>query len=543
MIATLHIKNIGIIEDLSVDLNNGFNVLTGETGAGKTLIIDSLSIACGGRFSKEIIRRGENFCLVELNIYLPQNEQSIDGNIIVSREVYLNGRNSCKINGRLVTVNELKEFMKKIIDIHGQNDNQTIMSKQEHVKYLDNYIGKKILNEKTEYIKLYTRYNEIKKELKESYGDDKEKQRKLDLLKYQFNEIDNANLKQDEEDLLEIERKKILNSEKIYTCLKEVDCNLSENVIDGINTSIRALEKIEDIDNEYKEKLTALKNIYYDVQELARDISGLNDDVSFDDGKRNEIEKRLDYIYDLKRKYGNSITEILQYKKEVEDEIFNIENLEDHNNKLKEELNIISKQMLQKSKILNEIRIEHSKILNEKINKELKDLEMKNAKFNVSIKYDENLEFNENGLNDIEFMIATNVGDEEKSLIKIASGGEISRIMLAIKTVLADTDEVPVLIFDEIDTGISGKAAKSVGEKIKIISNKHQVLCITHQANIAAKGDYNYFISKKVENEKTFTNIKLLNEAEVLEEIARISSGDITKNALEHAKEMRYNTN
>ena len=543
MISTLHIKNIGIIEDLSVDLNNGFNVLTGETGAGKTLIIDSLNIACGGRFSKEIIRRGENYCLVELNIYLPQNEQSIEGNIIVSREVYLNGRNSCKINGRLVTVNELKEFMKQIIDIHGQNDNQTIMSKQEHIKYLDNYIGKKILNEKAEYKKLYTRYNEIKKELKKNYGDEKEKQRKLDLLKYQYDEINNANLKQDEEETLEIERKKIMNSEKIYSCLKEVDCNLSENVIDGINISVRALEKIEDIDAEYKEKLTALKNIYYDVQELARDISALNNDVSFDDCKRNEIEERLDYIYDLKRKYGNTITEILEYKKEVEEEILNIENLEEHNNKLKQELEQITKQMLKKSQKLNEIRVQNSQILNEKINKELKDLEMKNAKFNVNINYDENSEFNENGLDDIEFMITTNVGDEEKSLIKIASGGEISRIMLAIKTVLADTDEVPVLVFDEIDTGISGKAAKSVGEKIKIISKKHQVLCITHQANIAAKGDYNYFISKKVENKKTFTTIKLLNEKEVIEEIARISSGDITKNALEHAKEMRYNTN
>ena len=541
MIATLHIKNIGIIEDLSVDLNNGFNVLTGETGAGKTLIIDSLNLACGGRFSKEIVRKGETFCLVELNIYLPENEKSVDGNIIVTREIYLNGRNSCKINGRLVTVNELKEFMKDIIDIHGQNDNQTIMSKQEHVKYLDNFIGQTILEEKRKYLELYERYNEIKKELKENYGDEKERERKLDLLKYQLNEISNANLKPEEEDLLENERKRILNSEKIFSCLSEVDNNLSEIVIDGINSSIRALEKIEDIDDEYKEKLTILKNIYYDVQELARDVSSLNNDTSFDESRRDEIEERLDYIYDLKRKYGNSITEILDYEKEIEDEIFKIENLEEHNNQLKKELEKIKIQMLEKSKILNKARTENAKILNEKINKELKDLEMKNARFNVSIKYDENNEFNENGLNDIEFMIATNVGDEEKSLIKIASGGEISRIMLAIKTVLADTDEVPVLIFDEIDTGISGKAAKSVGEKIKIISQKHQVLCITHQANIAAKGDSNYFISKKVEDGRTFTTIKLLNEDEIIQEIARISSGDITKSAIEHAKEMRYN--
>lgn len=539
MINILHIKNIGIIDELTINLNGGFNVLTGETGAGKTLIIDSLNLACGGRFSKEIVRRGENFCLVELNIYLPQNENSIDGNIIISREIFLNGRNTCKINGRLVTVNELKEFMSKIIDIHGQNDNQTIMSKQEHINYLDNFIGKDLLNEKYEYQKLYNRYNEIKKELKENYGDEKEKQRKLDLLKYQLNEIEQANLKENEEDELNNERKKIMNSEKIYTCLTEVDSNLSESVIDGINLSIRALEKIEDIDDEYKNKLTDLKNIYYDVQELTRDISDLNSDVSFDESKRNEIEERLDCIYDLKRKYGNSISEIIEYKEQIKKDIYTIENLEEHNNKLKKELEDLTTKMSEKCSVLNKMRSKYSKVLNEKINKELKDLEMKNASFHVDIKYDESGNFNQNGLDDIEFLIATNVGDEAKPLIKIASGGEISRIMLAIKTVLADTDEVPILIFDEIDTGISGKAAKSVGEKIKIISQKHQVLCITHQANIAAKGDSNYFISKKVENEKTYTNIKLLNEAEVIEEIARISSGDITKNALEHAREMR----
>lgn len=539
MISTLHIKNIGIIEDLSIDLNNGFNVLTGETGAGKTLIIDSLSLACGSRFSKEIIRKGESYCLVELNIYLPQNENSIDGNIIVSREIHTNGRSSCKINGRLVTVNELKDFMKKIIDIHGQNDNQTIMSKSEHIKYLDNFIGKNILNEKEEYFNLYIKYNEIKKELKENYGDEKEKQRRLDLLKYQFNEIENANLKVDEENNLEIERKKMMNSEKIFSSLNEVDANLSDAVIDGINASIKALEKIEDIDDEYRAKLSALKNIYYDVQELARDISGMNENMSFDEEQRNEIEKRLDYIYDLKRKYGNSVQEILDYKKQVEDEIYKIENMEAHNEKLKSELEKIKIEMLKKSQILHKVRCENAKLLNEKINKELQDLEMKSASFNVSIKYEENNEYTENGLDDIEFLISTNIGDEEKSLIKIASGGEISRIMLAIKTVLADTDEVPVLIFDEIDTGISGKAAKCVGEKIKIISKKHQVICITHQANIAVQGDANYYISKKVLDQRTFTTIKLLDENEVIEEIARISSGDITKSALEHAKEMR----
>lgn len=539
MINTLHIKNIGIIDDISIDLNEGFNVLTGETGAGKTLIIDSLNLACGSRFSKEIIRNGEEYCLVELSIYLPKHESTTDGNIVVSREIHLNGRSSCKINGRLVTVNELKEFMSKIIDIHGQNDNQTIMSKAEHIHYLDNFIGKKIYKEKQEYLKLYERYNEINNELKENYGDDKEKQRKLDLLRYQLNEIDQANLKVDEEETLNAERKKMMNFEKIFSCLNEVDNNLSENVIDGINSSVRALEKIEDIDEVYKEKLNTLKNIYYDVQELSRDISSMNNDISFDEERRNEVERRLDYIYDLKRKYGNSVEEILTYKEEMEKEVSKIENLEEHNNKLKNELNGIKGQMLEKSRAMHKIRCENAKILDARINEELKDLEMKNAKFNVSISYNENDDYTENGLDDVEFLIATNVGDEAKSLIKIASGGEISRIMLAIKTVLADSDSVPVLIFDEIDTGISGKAAKSVGEKIKIISKNHQVMCITHQANIAAQGDSNYYISKKTMEGKTYTQVKLLNENEVIEEIARISSGDITKNALEHAKEMR----
>lgn len=539
MISTLHIKNIGIIEDLIVNLNNGFNVLTGETGAGKTLIIDSLNLACGSRFSKEVIRRGESFCFVELSMFLPNNKNSIDGNIIVSREIFSNGRNICKINGRLVTVNELKSFMEKNIDIHGQNDNQTIMEKQEHINYLDNFIGDEIKSIKSEYQLLYSRYNEINKELKANYGDEKEKQRKLDLLKYQFNEIEQANLKPNEEIELEAERKKMMNSEKIFLCLSEVDVCLNQNAVDSINEAIKALEKIEDFDNEYSNKLLSLKSIYYDIQELSRDISSLNDDVYFDDNCRNEIEERLDFIHNLKRKYGNSIEEILEYKNKVEAEILFIDNLEEHNQKLKLELESIIKKMIVIAKKLNEIRTNSSLELNNRINKELKELEMKNASFYVSIISNED-KFNINGFDDVEFLITTNVGDEPKSLIKIASGGEISRIMLAIKTVLADIDEVPILIFDEIDTGISGKAAKMVGEKIKIISKNHQVLCITHQANIAAKGDSNYFISKKVENDRTYTNIKKLSEEEIIKEIARISSGDVTQSAIEYAKEMRY---
>ena len=539
MIGSMHIKNIGIIEDLTVDFNNGFNVLTGETGAGKTLIIDSLQIIAGGRFSKEMMRRGETNSFVELNLFLPENELCEDSNVVVTREIYDNGRNTCKINGRLVSVNELKEFMSNVIDIHGQNDNQVLMKKQEHIKYLDNFIGSEILKYKEEYLNLYEEYNSIKKELKKNYGDEKEKQRKLDLLKYQLDEIENANLKPGEEENLNELHTTMKNSEKICVNLINIEENLSGNAIEGINEAIRSFEKIEDLNEKYSEKLVELKNIYYEIQELSRDVSDMNSDLIFDEEKRNEVEERLDLIFSLKRKYGNTIEEILEYKKNIEQEIFSIENCEEHNNILKEKLKKIEELMLQLCRKMNTLREKYAKVLNEKINKELADLEMPSAKFVTNIKYIEDGNYTENGLNDIEFLITTNVGDEPKSLIKIASGGEISRIMLAIKTVLADSDKVPVLIFDEIDTGISGKAAKSVGEKIKIISKKHQVLCVTHQPSIAAKGDYNYYINKKVKNEKTVTNIKLLNEDEVVREIARIASGDITDISINHAKELR----
>ena len=539
MISSLHIKNIGIIDDLSINLNEGLNILTGETGAGKTLIIDSLGIISGERFSKEMIRTGENFSYVEACIYLPENENAIDGNIIVSREIYSNGRNMCKINGRMVTVNELKEFMQNIIDIHGQHDNQYLLNTESHIEYLDSFSNNKIEIYKNKYEELFQKYLNIKKQLKDNLGDDKEKQRKLDLLNYQFEEIKKANLKVGEDDELELKREIILNSEKINENLNIADMEISENAIDAINTAIRALEKIEDFKEEYKNQLNTLKSTYYDVQELARDISDLREDTYFDENERNEVETRLDIIFSLKRKYGNTIEEILQYKEKIEKEINRIQNLEEYNNKLKKELLEIDNEMYKISLSMNEIRKEKGIELEEKINKELKDLEMKNAKIKIDIVFNNERKYNKNGLNDVQVLISTNIGEEYKSLNKIASGGEMSRIMLAIKNVLSNVDIVPVLIFDEIDTGISGIAAKSVGEKLKSISKEHQVLCVTHLGSIAAKGDYNYYIYKNVENEKTKTNIELLNEEKTIREIARIVSGEITDISLKNAVELR----
>lgn len=537
MITNLHIKNIGIIEDLSISLEEGFNILTGETGSGKTLIIQAINIIKGGRFSKEMIRKGEEFSFVEANIFCPQSEIAMDGNIIISREIHQNGKNLCKINGRMVTVNELKTCMSQIIDIHGQHDNQELLDNTKYIDYLDNFIGEELYIIKNRYIDLYKEYNLVKEQLKQNYGDDKERERKLDLLQYQLTEIDNANLKVGEEEKLEEEHNIMKNAEKLKENIAIVDDNFNMQVIDGIANSVRALEKVENCGEAYQEKLTQLKDMYYEAQEFARDIYALKEEMFFDEYERDMVEKRLDEIFSLKRKYGNSIEEILKYKEELEEQINNIQNLEEINRKLLIKKGELEEKMKNECNKMNQLRQKYSDKLSAKINKELQDLEMYQAKFEVKIAETE--KFTEKGLDQIDFMICTNKGEESKELNKIASGGEMSRIMLAIKTVLADVDKTLIMIFDEIDTGISGKAAKVVGDKMKHLSEKHQVICITHLASIAAKGEHNYYISKITKEQKTITQIQKLTEEETIKEIARIANGEVTNIAIENARELR----
>lgn len=538
MIGTLSIKNVGIIDDITINLNEGLNILTGETGAGKTLITNSLQIISGGRFSKEMIRKGQEFSYVEASIYLPDNKD-FDENIVVSREVYLNGRNTCKINGRLVSVNELKSFMKDIIDIHGQHENQTLLDESSHIKFLDSFAENEIKDLKEKYSEMYKKYNDLKYEISKNFGDDKEKERELDLLKYQNDEIEGASLKVNEEKELEEIRCKILNSEKISNNLSDVVLNISGNAIDSISMSVKALERISHLDKKYETSLNSLKSIYYDIQELSRDIEGFKENVYFEEEERNKIETRLDLIYMLKRKYGNSIEEILKYNEDIKIRIKKIENSDEYVNRLKKELQELVKDMEEIALKMDFIRCKYAKILENKINSELMDLEMQNARFSTCITYDECKSFGINGLDKVEFMICTNIGEDKKKLSKIASGGEMSRIMLAIKNVLADVDKVSTMVFDEIDTGISGIAANSVGEKLKAISKKHQVLCVTHLANIAAKGDYNYYISKEVKENRTKTSVKKLDEEGTIKEIARIASGSINDITIKHAKNLR----
>ena len=535
MISTLHIKNIGIIDDITVEYNEGFNALTGETGAGKTLIIDALNIISGGRFSKEMMRQGEEHSFVEASIYIPNSNESIDGNIIVSREIYSNGRNMCKINGRLATVNELKAFMENIIDIHGQNDTQKIMNPAEHIKYLDNFIGSNISKFQEEYLDLYNKYLAIKAELNKIYGNDIEKQRMIDLLSYQLNEIQNADLKENEDIEIEQQRNIALNSEKIIESLSNSNLNL-ETTIDSLNIAIKSIEKIESIEG-YSKIAETLRNALYDIEETNRDIVEYRDSIDFDEATRNSIETRYDEINTLKRKYGSIIPEILSYADKLKNDLEEIENLEERVQNLKQELTTTENRMMTLANKMHDIRNENAQKLSKMINNELTDLEMKQAKFDVKI--NQISEFNQYGLSKVEFLICTNIGSDFKPLTKIASGGELSRIMLAIKAVLADTDSVPVMVFDEIDTGISGKAAKKVGEKMAKIANNHQIFVITHLAVIAAFAKNNFYIYKDTVKNRTKTNIKLLKEEETIQELARILTGEITEIAMQSAIELR----
>lgn len=537
MITNLHIKNIGIIEDIEINFNNGFNVLTGETGAGKTLIIDSLKIIAGGRFSKEMIRANENHSLVEACIFYPNSDLAEDGNIIVSREIFSNGRNTCKINGRLVTVNELREIMRDFIDIHGQSDNQKLMEVSNHINYLDDFSLEKISILKNEYSEMYKEYCSVKEELNKNYGDDIEKQRMLDLLNYQLDEIKNANLVVGEEEELEEKRKILSNSEKISGSLNETSNELNNHVLDGLSKSIKYMSKIENYSDIYKEKLIQIQSVYYDLEDITSQISDFTYDIEYDQDTARNVEERLDMIYSLKRKYGNNISEILTYKNSLVSQINEIENKEEYIKIQKEKLNALDNKMRNIANTMTAIRKENALLLEKKINEQLTELEMKNASFLVSILPED--EFNKNGLDKVEFLVSTNVGDDFKPLTKIASGGEISRIMLAIKVVLSDLDNTPIMIFDEIDTGISGTAAMSVSQKIKKISKSHQIICVTHLAVVAAKADYNYCIKKEVDCNSTKTKVSLLTETEALNEIARISSGEITKIALQHAQALR----
>ncbi len=562
MITYLNIKNLGIIDSLEINFEDKLNILTGETGAGKTLIVESLNLLAGSRFSKDMIKKNEKYLLVEASLSLSlellkkaelnsglyiddldirdedlKSYKNFNVDIVISRRVDKEGKNICKINGRLISVTELRKFVLYLIDIHGQHENQNIMLGSTQVELLDRFAKKEISKIYSDYVKKYESRQKLINILDKDLKDELYTKRQIELLAFQIEEIEEAQLKEKEDEELEKTFKVLNSSEKIIENLTLSNELLSEDIIKNLSVTIGQIESISSIDDKYQKYLDALKSAFYDIEEVSYDIKSEIEDISIDSNQIKRIEARLDKINSLKRKYGKTIEDINNYLKNIKEEHKKLINFEEKKESFNKELEELETKMEILADELYKIRKNHAEDISKRVSMELNDLEMKSAKFLVDIKKVD--KFNIYGKDNINYLIMTNKGSDYLPLEKIASGGEMSRIMLAIKTVLSDQDETPILVFDEIDTGISGITGQVAGEKLKHIARRHQVLCVTHLATLAAQGDSNYYIYKTDEDGITKTKVKRLDEDETIKEIARISSGTLTKEALEHARELR----
>ena len=552
MLNQLSIRNVAVIDKLDINLHDGVSVLTGETGAGKSIIIDSINMILGDRANKELVRYGTDKAVVQavfdapksvINV-LEENDIDVeDETVIITRQVTKEGKSAARINGMVVTLNILREISDRLINIHGQHDNQALLTPIRHITFLDAYAD----NE--EYINRYkdilSKKREIEKKISSLEMDEQEKMQRIDLLEYQVTEIKKASLEKGEEDDLREQRDIYTNAEQITKSVNEAYMNLYEgdeiqSAYDGISIAVNEIFQISDLNPQLKSIYDTLNEIMYSLEDTAHEIKEFGETVEFDEQTLNEIEERLDLISRLKRKYGNSIEEILEYLKKAESELNDIKLSDERTNELKEELKNITKELKEKGNVLTQRRENAAKVLEENIEKSLHELNMEKSKFKVNIENDGT--FYDNGMDKVEFLISTNPGEPLKPLVKIASGGELSRVMLAIKSILADSDGVDTMIFDEIDTGVSGKAAMSIAKKLAVIAKNKQVICITHLPQLTAMADNHYLIQKNTGGELASTTLKELDEEGRELELARIiDGGEVTELALSHAKQMLEN--
>lgn len=552
MILELYMKNCALVEELRLGIDKNLNILTGETGSGKSIIIDALGLCLGDKYDRSFLRKGTDKGLVEAvflsdNIYLKKilddNDISIedDNLLVITRLIYSDGKSTARVNGRTVKVSLLREIASTLIDIHGQHQNQALFNKDTHLKFLDLFGENELEKFKVSYKKVYNKYSEVKKALNclTENKDEMQIQREIDLLKFQINEIEVANLNENEyEDLLK-QREVYRNSEKIYNNLNLSYSKLHNgeyNVIDLIGLASRELNDISKYDSVLSEYSDTVERIMYELQDISSDIRNYKDNIDFEPYELEQIELRIDEINNLRRKYGDSIDDIFKYYEKIKDRLDEILNRDERVEQLKSQLMNIEEDLKIKANKLTKARIEVATTLEKILLDELKSLNMKNVMFKVNF---EEGPFTLNGIDDIEFMISFNLGEDIKPIYKVASGGEMSRFMLAFKTILADIDDIDTLVFDEIDTGISGIAAQIVGEKLSDIAKKKQIICITHLPQIAANADTHYCIEKDTSNNRTFTNVRKLNQSQRKNEIARLIAGNnITEKTIEHASEI-----
>lgn len=551
MLLQLSIKNFALIEEITLDLDEGFTILAGETGAGKSILIDAINYVLGSKFNKDLIRTGEEKTFVEAICSIEDNKSlkeildfydiEYDDILIISRESFKNGKSVIRVNGKAIILSNLRKISEKLIDIHGQHSNQNLLNKDRHIEYLDSFGKINLENDFIKYKESFVEFKDIKDKIL-SLNKNESDEKLVDYIKYQIEEIDNASLSAGEEEKL-IDRYNVLsNHEKIRNSLARsysyLDSSTGEySVLDSLDFVVREISAIEKHSEKAKLIKERVNNTYYELQDLTKDIKSLLDESYYDENELDEINSRIYKIGLLKKKYGSSIEEILKYRENLDKQYQEIINSEEVIKELKNKLIVIEKRLDKYSKNIHEKRVILGKVIEEKIEKELKYVGLGKCTFKISIEYDDS--FNLKGKDKVQFMISTNLGEPIKPMEKIVSGGELSRIMLSLKSVFIDKDNTPTIIFDEIDTGISGRIAQCVAEKMYEISNKHQVLCITHLPQIASMSDNHYMVKKYIENEKTFTKIEKINEEKKIEEIAIMLGGvKLTENTLTNAREI-----
>lgn len=550
MLQELSIKDFAIIDEIQISFQPKMTVLTGETGAGKSIIIDALGLLAGGRGSTEFIRKGEKKAVIqglftlprEANTYNILEEYGIDsedGQIILRRDLYRGGRNICRINGMMVNLATLRKVGETLIDIHGQNEHQELMKPENHIDLLDEY-DKKTSQLRNQYQVVYQNYRKLKLSMEKKEADEKAWAQRLDMLNFQVKEIEEAGLKINEEDELVEEKNKLDNFQAIHDALElsyQILSGEKIDVVGNLGNAMNELSDVSDLSENLQEINTKISDAFYSLEDAARDISDELDSMEWNGERLNEIEERLELIHQLKRKYGDTIEDILHYHSRIVKELREMENAEQNSEKQERQLSEALEKVKELAIKLSKQRKKSAKKLEKMIHEQLSALYMDKAVFKV--KFLNNSKLYSKGIDKVEFYIQTNPGEEMGPLAKIASGGELSRIMLALKTIFSQKMGVTSIIFDEVDTGVSGRVAQAIAEKISQISNNSQVLCITHLPQVAAIADNHYYISKSVNDGRTETSLKELDEKQKIREIARMLSGsEITELTLKHAEEL-----
>lgn len=554
MLQSLYLENIALIEKLGIELFPGFNVLTGETGAGKSIIIDAVNFVLGERTSRDLIRNGAARAKVEAVFNLNEGDAAFaaldalgiecDGNeLILSRELSAAGRNACRVNGTLVPVASLKSVSDTLVDIHGQHEHQALLDAENHISYLDAYCHAESLPIIEKIDAIVSRRNELMLKRNSGFSSEREREREMDMLRYQIEEIASANLEAGEEERLNAEKTVLLNAERIRTALETAHMALSGaeegSALSAIDTARRSMRDIAALNKDYEALGDKIEELYYAAEDISFVLRDTSENVESDMQRLEEIEQRLKLISDLKRKYGRTVEDVIDFGKDAETKLNELENaealaaeLDAKLDKLKAEYNVAADE-------LSKVRRAAGDRLKRDVLNELKDLGMAKAMFDVALSDASGGEPRNGGRETAEFMLSANPGEPLKPLEKVASGGELSRIMLCFKSIFADNDRVPTLIFDEIDTGISGRTAAVVGEKMLGIAKKHQVICVTHLAQIAALAEAHLMVRKYDDGKNTFVETRQLNEEEKVQRIAQMMDGESdSPSALTHAREL-----